>query len=556
MRKPPSHDDEQDGAYDYPAPSNPRPRRRYMEPPPQPPERFHSDEFPQVPKIKRASLYIDRQDTLPPVSPPEIDEDEESRPRRPRPGRYTPAQPPTATGKVTVTPQRRASAYMPAAPVQRPRFVPAPRRPQSFMARLNDLSHNKLFLLLTAVVLVILLSLVPLMMNAFSSHATRQVNGSGNQPGPSSVGQAPKNPHELVITPLDTRYPPPAIFATAAYVMDADTGATLYAHNPFMHLPEMSTTKLMTAVVALEHGNPDQPITINSTILHDIGQLAPDGTEFGLEPGATYSLRDLMYAMLLVSGNDAAVAVADGVSGNLDQFVALMNQKARQLGMYDSHFMNPHGLMETGHYSSAHDLAVLGRYSMNIPLILQMTGTRIYHIAKGSGHPERFALNGNQFLWWYPGVDGGKPGWDGGKNFVQVISCVRDHHHLIGVVIHSKDFWTDMRDLLNWGFSDFTWISPYDVDFQHPIPFDDQSNYFARDKKENTIPTSDHGRYYIYTGYSIPVLILTYYDQNGGLPKFGYPRGMPDVSQTPNITQKFDHATIRCDLTTKQCSSG
>jgi D-alanyl-D-alanine carboxypeptidase len=432
------------------------------------------------------------------------------------------------------------------------------RRSPSLVARLNDLSHNKPLLILTAIGLVALLTLIPVLINAVSSHNSTVVNNPGSPSsgqGSSTIGQQPLNPREIVIVPPDTDHPPPPVFANAAYVLDADTGVTLYAHNPFMHLPILSTTKLMTGLLAVERGNLDQQVKINNGIWHDIGQLSADSSLFGIKQGETYTLRELLYGLLLPSGNDAAVAIADTISGSVPQFVTLMNQRAHDLGMLDTHYMNPHGLLQTGHYSSAHDLALLGRVTMNNATIRQISGTRIFHMLKTAGHPERFVLNGNQFLWWYPGVDGGKPGFDGGSNFNQVISCTRNGHHLIGVTLHTSDWWTDMRDLLNWGFNDYHWISPYDVDFQHPIPYDNQWNYFARDKKTNTIPTPDNGRYYIYSGYSIAPPLMTYFDQNGGLDKFGYPTGQVDVSRTPTVSQKFEKATIQCDLSSKQCKA-
>jgi len=364
------------------------------------------------------------------------------------------------------------------------------------------------------------------------------------------------DPHELVIIPQDTDHPPPPVSATSAYLLDADTGATLYAHNPFMHLPMMSTTKLMTAVLAVEQGHLDQNITITHAIASDISQLSADSTVVGIKQGETYTLRDLLYGLLLKSGNDAAIAIAYGLAGNLPHFVAEMNQRAKQLGLYDTHYMNPHGLSATGHYSSAHDLAILGQYSMSIPIIHQISGTQTYIIPKGGNHPVIPLLNGNQFLFWYPGVDGGKPGFDGVANFVQVISSTRNHHHLIGVTMHTNNWWTDMRNLMNWGFDDFKWVSPHDLDTaQNPIPFDYLWNYFASDKKENTLRTADGGRYYIYTGYSISGPIMAYYDKGGGLQKYGYPISLPTVSSSAVTSQHFEKATIQCDLTTKQCSS-
>jgi D-alanyl-D-alanine carboxypeptidase len=381
---------------------------------------------------------------------------------------------------------------------------------------------------------------------------------TGNQqPGTLPSGlQHNGDPHELVIIPQDTDHPPPPVSATSAYLLDADTGATLYAYNPFMHLPMMSTTKLMTAVLAVEQGNLDQNITITPAIARDISQLGADSTVVGIKQGETYSLRDLLYGLLLKSGNDAAIAIADSLGGNLPHFVAQMNQRARQLGLYDTHYINPHGLLAQGQYSSAHDLAILGQYSMSIPIIHQISGTQVHIIHKGGNHQDIPLINGNQFLFWYPGVDGGKPGYDGASNFVQVISSTRNHHHLIGVTMHTNNWWTDMRDLMNWGFDNFKWISPRDLDSaQNPIPFDSLWNYFASDKKENTLPTANGGRYYIYTGYSISDPIMTYYDKGGGLQHFGYPISLPTVSSSATVSQRFEKATIQCDLTTKQCAS-
>jgi D-alanyl-D-alanine carboxypeptidase len=424
---------------------------------------------------------------------------------------------------------------------------------------LQDISHNPR-VILVGTLLMIGLIILPIISAAIMNnlyHATNNATGkrsiqADKHPAP-IIAPNPPDPHELVVIPQDTDHPPPAVFATAAYLLDADTGVTLYAHNPFMHLPIMSTTKLMTAVLAAEHGNPDQKITINSAIAYDISQLSAESSLMGLHRGETYTLRELLYGLFLVSGNDAAVAIADAIGGNLPHFVAMMNERAKQLGMYDTHYMNPHGLLARGHYSSAHDLAIIGRFSMTIPLIHQISGTLEYNIRQAAQHPAHLLINGNQFLWWYPGVDGGKPGWDAATNYVQVISVVRNHRHLIGVVIHSNNFWTDMRDLMNWGFNDFTWISPHEVALHHPVVYADQSNYFAADKQTNTIPTVDGGRYYIYTGYSVSDPFLSYFDTGGGLTKFGYPRGMPTMVSSTVVSQKFEHATIQCDTQAKQC---
>src|SRR6266851_736624 len=502
MHRTPSGDDEQPDDIQI---SHPRQRRRRATAPRRfPADDYDLDSHPEIPRIRRASLGLNTQAG---------EEASQRQGKKPVPSQVH--HPVGASGEQ----MGGVGLY------GRPR-----RQRPSHKNDLQSRNYNWRPLIVGAL-LIVMLILTPVLIN-----------------------QAPSNPHEIVIIPTDSDHPPPPVFAQSAYLLDADTGVTLYAYNPFRHIAPMSTTKLMTAVIALEIGDPAQKITINGAIDNDINQLSPDSSLFGVKKGETYTLSDLLYGLLLMSGNDAAVAIADGLSGNVQNFVAKMNQKALQLGMYDTHYMNPHGLLDTGHFSSAHDLAVIGRYSMSIPLIHHITGTEVYHLPPGK-HPDRTLITDNQFLWWYPGVDGGKPGWDAATNFVQVISCTRNHHHLIGVVMHSKNFWTDMRDLLNWGFDDFTWISPHDVSLQRFVPSSPDSNYFASDTKDYTIPTADKGRYYIYTGFSISGLIMAFFDKGGGLQKFGYPISLPSISSTQVISQRFGHATIQCNQATKQCTT-
>ena len=555
MHKPPPREDEQQ------RPENqPLRRRRSNTPPKRLPVDFHPDEHPEQPIARRASLYLDQQ---PLHSAPEQEEHEAADADEETPdishspySQHSPPSPKSTTNKIMVTKRKRSSVYTPPPP-SHPKQHIRPKR--SLRDQVVHLSHNQPVLIITSLLIVfVIIGAIIFNIGRFQTYSglaiTNTNNGQQNGTVPTGIQQS-GDPHELLIAPQDTDHPPPPVAATSAYLLDADTGATLYAYNPFMHLPMLSTTKLMTAVLAVEQGNLDQKITITPAIDHDVSQLSADSTLFGIKKGETYSLRDMLYGLLLKSGNDAAVAIADTLGGNLTHFVAEMNQRAQQLGLYDTHYVNPHGLLASGQYSSAHDLAILGQYSMNIPVIHQISGTQYYLIPKGGNHPEIPLINGNQFLFWYPGVDGGKPGFDGSSYF-QVISCTRNHHHLIGVVMHTNNWWTDMRDLLNWGFDNFTWVSPHDVDSaKNPIPFDYLWNYFASDKKENTVPIADGGRYYIYTGFSVSWPILDYYDKNGGLKQFGYPISLRMVSSSAVISQRFEKGTIQCDPTTRQCRS-
>jgi hypothetical protein len=133
---------------------------------------------------------------------------------------------------------------------------------------------------------------------------------------------------------------------------------------------------------------------------------------------------------------------------------------------------------------------------------------------------------------------------------------VRDSHHLIAVLMHGKNDWvTDIRDLLNWGFNDFTWVSPKDI-LQHQfIPFPETYSNFAWDTPDRTI-TDGVRRYYPYTGYSISGPFMSFFDQNGGLNAFGYPRGIPALAANGQLSQKFDKATLTCNPQSGQCAAG
>ncbi|MDQ6659473.1 MAG: serine hydrolase, partial [Chloroflexota bacterium] len=194
--------------------------------------------------------------------------------------------------------------------------------------------------------LLCLLIIIPLIVNVVRSQTTSTaVNPGFGNPTPVPGGAQLVDPRQLIIVPQDSDHPAPPVAATAAYLFDADTGTTLYAHNPFLHLPMLSTTKLMTALLAAEHGTPDQRIVITDQIDHEASQLSADSARFNFKKGEIYTLREMLYALFLVSGNDAAIAIADTLGGNQVNFVAQMNDRAHQLGLNDTHYINPHGLL-------------------------------------------------------------------------------------------------------------------------------------------------------------------------------------------------------------------
>ncbi len=564
MYKPPLPED--DAPHDIPEFSYPPRRRKEQKSVSRPlarkraPEDYNEDERPGEPITRRASLLREKQQqkqqnqTSSETSQHETTEKAGSRSKA-RPPRGEHGDP----GKILVTPNRRSSnVYVPqeAMPVTRRNRTRGRSGTRSWRSQARPVFTRKQVIMGAAAVALILVLLIPFLIKANHTETTVSSNTpfAGSTQAVGFSGQPLPN-HELIITPQDTDHPAPPVMATSAYLLDAGTGDTLYAYNPFMHLPMLSTTKLMTASLAIEQAGDhlDQRITITGAMNRDMNQLSADSALFGIKQGEIYTLRDLLYGLLFLSGNDAAIAIADALGGNLQNFVAEMNQKAQQLGMYDTHFMNPHGLLQTGQYSSAHDLSLLGKYSMSLPALHTISGANAYHIPQGGNHPERFLINENQFLWWYPGVDGGKTGYDGQSDFIQVMSVTRNHHHLVGVVMNTDNWWTDMRDLMNWGFDSFNWISPHDGDMQHPIPYDSLWNYFAKDTKDYTVPTADHGRYYVFTGFSITGSIMKYFDAHGGLKTFGYPTKMLTASSSSLISQQFEHGAIQCDLAINLC---
>ena len=236
---------------------------------------------------------------------------------------------------------------------------------------------------------------------------------------------------------------PSPLTAISAVVVDDECGDLLFAKDAHRRLPPASITKIVTALVAVKTTDPDEIVDVN---VDDF--FAGDGTVMGLETGMRLSMRDLLYGLLLPSGNDAAVAIARRVAGDVPGFVGRMNAKVRDLGLQDSHFTNPHGLDAAGHYSSAYDMAMLGRYALKEPLLAEIVRTKQYQ-ANWSG-PELW--NGNLLLWLYPESDGLKTGWTETAGQTMIATAQRDGHRLFAAVMGSQDRYTDVIRLLDWGF--------------------------------------------------------------------------------------------------------
>jgi serine-type D-Ala-D-Ala carboxypeptidase (penicillin-binding protein 5/6) len=268
---------------------------------------------------------------------------------------------------------------------------------------------------------------------------------------------------------------PPTVTAEAAFVYDPGLNLTYYAKNADMELPQASCTKIMTAILAVERGNLTQMVTIGKDAQ---ALVRPDSSYMGVTAGEKLTLLDLLYGLMLPSGNDAAVAIADAIGGNVPAFVALMNQRAAQLGLTRTHFMNPDGLGEPNHYTTAHDLAVLAAAAMQVPILVKIASTKEYKIPKTSTHKEYDLMTGDDLIPGarspYPGAIGVKPGYTGDAGYCQAFAAIRFGHLIVGAVLNEPSWQiriTDMRDLLNWGFEqEAIPPAPPPIPWSYPTP--------------------------------------------------------------------------------------
>lgn len=243
--------------------------------------------------------------------------------------------------------------------------------------------------------------------------------------------------------------PPPPVTADAAVVVEAVTGRVLYDRNAGQERDPASTTKIMTAILALEMGNPEETVVVSPWA------AGTPGSTMYLKPGDRYTLGDLLKGLLLVSGNDAATAIAEHLAGSERDFAVLMTARARSLGLHHTRFRNPHGLTEPGHYSSAYDLAQMARHALRLPgfaeLVCRGYAEACGTDARGRSLPQSL-WNTNALLFSYQWADGVKTGTTAAAGNCLVASASRGGMQLIAVVLHSDDRWGDARRLLDWGF--------------------------------------------------------------------------------------------------------
>ena len=246
----------------------------------------------------------------------------------------------------------------------------------------------------------------------------------------------------LVVSPAD---PLQKLTARSAIVMDTVTGQILYERDIDARRYPASTTKMMTLIVALEHGKLDDIVTISKNA------EGVEGSTLWLVQGDKIPLGELLTGMMMHSGNDATVAVAEHIAGSVPAFVRMMNDKAEELGANSTHFMNPNGLPDEKHYTTAYDLAKIAAYGYSLPHFEEIVGKQeaLYDWVKD---PAKKLRNENQMLWLYRGANGVKTGYTDAAGRCLVSAARRDGMQLVAVVLDSYYMWNDSIALLDYGF--------------------------------------------------------------------------------------------------------
>ena len=234
-----------------------------------------------------------------------------------------------------------------------------------------------------------------------------------------------------------------AVSAEKAVLMDAATGRMIYEKNADQQSLIASTTKIMTALVVCQQCNVLDRVKIPAEA------VGIEGSSMYLQEGEVLTVQELLYGLMLRSGNDAAVALAIYCGGTVEGFAELMNDKARELGLKNTHFVNPNGLDAPDHYSTARDLAVLAAYAMGDPIFARTVGAKTVTVG------QRSMTNHNKLLWQVEGAEGVKTGYTKAAGRILVSSASREGRRLVCVTINDPDDWLDHKTLLEQGFADY-----------------------------------------------------------------------------------------------------
>lgn len=247
----------------------------------------------------------------------------------------------------------------------------------------------------------------------------------------------------------------PETKAPSAVLMEASTGKIIYQKNPHQRIAPASVTKVVTLLVAMD-ALKDGKVKWNDRVVTSEAAWEMGGSEIWLEPGEEMSFKEMMIAIAVGSANDACVAVAEHIAGSEKAFVGLMNQKVKELGLKNTHFVNCHGLPAKGHYTSAYDMAMICREAAQYPEYLELTSIKHYYKLRGG---KTKLDNTNKLLWYYEGTDGFKTGWTAEANYCLASTVKRGDLRLICCVFGIPEIDGHFKEsikLYNWGFANYT----------------------------------------------------------------------------------------------------
>lgn len=245
---------------------------------------------------------------------------------------------------------------------------------------------------------------------------------------------------------------PPEISAQAAIMIEANSGEVLFEKNPDQKAYPASITKIMTALLAIENGALDKKVKISENA------SGIEGSSIYLETGEKIPLRDLVYGLMLRSGNDAAIAIAEEIGGCTDNFVMMMNKRARELGAFDTHFANPNGLHNPDHYTTARDMALISMAAMENPEFEKVASAKSWVSDRGEGKYNYF-YNKNKVVYQYEGGTGIKIGYTRAAGRTLVASSRRNGMELICVVMNAPNWFQDTYKLMDYAYSQYETVA-------------------------------------------------------------------------------------------------
>ncbi|MCY6484272.1 D-alanyl-D-alanine carboxypeptidase [Clostridium aestuarii] len=369
----------------------------------------------------------------------------------------------------------------------------------------------------------------------------------------------------LTANKAEAKNVPPKISADGVVLMDATTGSILYSKNQDSKYPPASTTKIMTALLALENCKLDDIVKI--------GKKPPfvEGSRIGILEGEKLSVKDLLYGLLLQSGNDCAQALAEHISGSIDTFSELMNKRALELGCQNTNFVNPHGLYDAAHRTSAMDLALILKELSKHKEFKEIATTTMYYIEPTNKSKEKRPIwNKNRLIqpnseYYYEGCEGGKTGYTVQSKHSYVSVASKNGQRLIAVLLHDSErtYWSDVRKLFDYGFDNFSLetfylegdhLTEYTINDNIKIPLLASENfYYVKNSSSNEVPTlkinnKDLSEKSFKRGDNILTASILYKDKRIGT--LNLASGIDYSSKKPlfNFSEKFNFNMIKSFL--------